>query len=78
MAWRVQEMRQVQEMDVIFAIGFLCGITTMAFLAWLIVHAEWQARRKLESCVKYLERNLCCGAGIFGCKGGPRCDYDHK
>lgn len=61
-----------------FAIGFCCGIASMAFMSWLAIRAEWKTRVELANRLKYLERNLCCGAGFFGCSGGRNCTFDHK
>lgn len=65
-------------MDFTFGCGFLAGIAVAWFAGWMRVRSEWSARRDLERRLAKLERNLCCGAGIFGCKGGPNCTWDHK
>ena len=61
-----------------FSIGFTCGLASMAFMSWLAIRSEWKVRVQLDNRVKYLERHLCCGAGVFGCSGGRNCTFDHK
>lgn len=60
------------------AISFISGMVVMCFIAWAIIHSEWENRRQLERRVNELYRHLSCGAGILGCNGGPKCTSDHK
>ena len=61
-----------------YVMCFIMGvISTQMFMAFL-ANWEWSNRGRLEQRIKYLERNLCCGKGVFGCKAGPNCEWDHK
>ena len=61
-----------------FATGVVLGIAITFFHEWAILKSEWRARKSIEGRLRYLEVKLCCGAGIFGCTGGPNCKWDHK
>lgn len=61
-----------------FCCGVMVGVVVLIAILWFVARWDWSARRKIEGRLKYLESRLCCGGGIFGCGGGPDCDYDHK
>lgn len=61
-----------------FAFGVVVGLVLCGYTSWCAIQAEWSKRRDVEKRLKYLERNLCCGEGYFGCTGGPQCPWDHK
>ncbi len=58
-----------------FCVGVLVGVVVRVAILWFVARWEWaEITRRLE----YLEKNLCCGQGVFGCRRGPKCDWDHK
>lgn len=61
-----------------FCFGVLVGVVVLAAILWFVARVEWAERRKIERRLKYLESNLCCGQGVFGCRRGPKCDWEHK
>jgi hypothetical protein len=61
-----------------FILGLITGLVITIFLSWLITRRELLDYYELNKRLKYLERHLCCGKGIFGCDGGANCKWDHK
>lgn len=61
-----------------FCFGVLVGVVVLVAILWFVARWEWQQRVKINRRLEYLERNLCCGKGVFGCRQGPNCDWDHK
>lgn len=66
----------------LFCIGFLIGASAIGIMASMatvtMLHQEWRERRSLKSRVDELYYHLACGQGYVGCKGGLRCNSDHK
>lgn len=60
------------------ALAFVLGFASATGLAVLLLWGDWFARCSIERRLKYLEHHLLCGKGFFGCKGGPKCPWDHK
>lgn len=57
------------------------GIVALAIVAIRVYFAmtDLEERlRRLEVDHHELRRDLSCGGGILGCKGGPKCTSDHK
>jgi len=61
-----------------FCFGVLVGVVVLVVILWFVARWEWSERRKIDNRLRKLEYHLCCGRGIFGCTGGPNCDWDHK
>ena len=59
-------------------LGFVIGVVATLFLGMFAIDWEWNERQKIDRRLQYLEKNLCCGKGVFGCDGGPNCFWDHK